>query len=75
MADGNSDLDGLAKAINAAKAVSDKPSIIKVKTTIGFGSVNEGQEKVHGAPLGADDIRKVLRNYFLVTEIGESYCC
>lgn len=35
--DGDGDLDGLKKAIDAAKAVGDKPSIIKVKTTIGFG--------------------------------------
>jgi transketolase len=35
--DGDGDLDGLKKAIDAAKAVRDKPSIIKVKTTIGFG--------------------------------------
>jgi transketolase len=37
--DGDSDLDGLAAAIEEAKAVTGKPSIIKIRTTIGFGRV------------------------------------
>ena len=40
MAEGNTDVDAIAKAIEAAKAVTDKPSIIKVTTTIGYGSPN-----------------------------------
>ncbi|KAL2914046.1 Transketolase [Polyrhizophydium stewartii] len=56
LADGDHDVVGLAAAIARAKAVTDKPSIIKIRTTIGFGSVNQGEEKVHGAPLGAKDI-------------------
>lgn len=57
--DGNTDLGGILTAIEAAKAVTDRPSIIKVTTTIGFGSKKEGTEGVHGAPLGADDIAHV----------------
>ena len=56
VADGNNDVDEIAKAIEAAKAVTDKPSIIKVTTTIGFGSPNKSDTAgVHGAPLGADE--------------------
>lgn len=50
-------------AVDAAKAVTDKPSIIKIKTTIGFGSKNQGEEKVHGAPLGAEDIKQVKAKF------------
>jgi transketolase len=44
-------------AIEKARAVTDKPSLICCKTTIGFGSPNKGgKEDCHGAPLGADEI-------------------
>ena len=56
VADGNTDVNAIAKAIEAAKAVTDKPSIIKVTTTIGFGSPNKSDTAgVHGAPLGEDE--------------------
>ena len=45
-------------AITNAKR-SDKPSIIRVKTIIGEGSVKEGTSKVHGAPLGDEDITQL----------------
>jgi transketolase len=55
--DGNHDLDGIQKAIEAAKAVTDKPSFIKVTTTIGYGSPNKANtEGVHGAALGKDEV-------------------
>lgn len=54
--DGNNDLAGIEAAIRAAQAVTDKPSIIKVRTTIGFGSAKAGSDKVHGAALGAQDL-------------------
>jgi transketolase len=58
VADGNSDLDGIAKAIEQAKAVTDKPTLIKVTTTIGYGSPNKANTAgVHGAPLGGDEIQ------------------
>ena len=50
--DGN-DLESLAGAIEAAKAEKDRPTLIEVKTVIGFGSPNAGTNKVHGNPLGA----------------------
>jgi transketolase len=48
----------IAAAIEAANAVSDKPSIICCRTVIGFGSPNmAGSEKTHGAALGEDEVR------------------
>ncbi|KAK3828536.1 MAG: transketolase [Benniella sp.] len=60
--DGNSDLESIASAIEEAKKVTDKPSLIKVFTTIGFGSLLQGTEKVHGSPLKADDIVQLKKN-------------
>lgn len=57
VAHGDSDVDAIEAAVRAAQAVTDKPSIIKVTTTIGFGSKKAGTEAVHGAPLGKDDIK------------------
>ncbi|WP_152589706.1 transketolase [Nostoc sphaeroides] len=55
--DGNTDLEAIAKAIEEAKSVTDKPSMIKVTTTIGYGSPNkQNTAGVHGAALGADEI-------------------
>ncbi|KAF9113216.1 Transketolase [Mortierella sp. AM989] len=61
--DGDSDLEGIAKAIEEAKKVTNKPSLIKVNTTIGFGSLNQGSEKVHGSPLKADDIVQLKKAF------------
>ncbi|MBW4452115.1 MAG: transketolase [Nostoc indistinguendum CM1-VF10] len=62
---GNTDLEAIAKAIEEAKSVTDKPSMIKVTTTIGYGSPNkQNTAGVHGAALGADEIaltRKELK--------------
>lgn len=63
VADGNTDLAGIAKAIAAAKAVTDKPSLIKVTTTIGYGSPNKANTAgVHGAPLGSDEVQLTREN-------------
>ena len=49
--------DAVKAAIEQARSVTDKPSIICCKTTIGFGSPNKGgKEECHGAPLGNDEI-------------------
>ena len=56
VAEGNTDVDAIAKALEAAKAVTDKPSIIKVTTTIGYGSPNKADTAgVHGAALGEEE--------------------
>ncbi len=55
---GNTDLDAIAAAIEKAKAVTDQPSLIKVTTTIGFGSPNKANtHDVHGAALGSDEVQ------------------
>src|SRR5579859_7195492 len=50
-------------AIEAAKAVKDKPSVVKLTTTIGFGSKLQGTGGVHGNPLKADDIKNVKAKF------------
>ncbi|HMD19499.1 MAG TPA: transketolase [Alloacidobacterium sp.] len=54
VADGN-DLDAISKSIEAAKAVTDKPSIIAVRTVIGYGSPIAGTNKVHGEALKPEE--------------------
>jgi len=61
VADGDNDIAAIAAALEAAQKVTDKPSIIKVRTTIGKGSSKQGTEKVHGSPLGAEEIVKVKK--------------
>lgn len=53
--DGN-DLKAISKAIDEAKAETEKPTLIEIKTVIGFGSPKEGTSAVHGAPIGQDGI-------------------
>jgi transketolase len=51
------DPEAIAKAIGLAKAMTDKPTMICCKTTIGFGSPNKaGSHACHGAPLGQEEI-------------------
>lgn len=54
--DGNNDLAGIYAAIEEAKKVTDKPSMIRVRTIIGYGSNIEGTHAVHGSPLKPEDI-------------------
>ncbi|MFA0812435.1 transketolase [Microbulbifer epialgicus] len=54
------DAGAIKAAIEAARSVTDKPTIICCKTVIGFGSPNkQGREECHGAPLGHDEIALV----------------
>jgi transketolase len=51
------DPEAIEKAIGLAKAMTDKPTLICCKTTIGFGSPNKaGSHACHGAPLGQEEI-------------------
>ncbi len=57
VADGNSDYQALDVAMESAKADTQRPSLIVVKTTIGFGSPNKsGKSSSHGSPLGVDEV-------------------
>ena len=56
--DDANDLDALDQAIVAAKAVTDRPSLIVVRSHIGYGSPNKHDTaEAHGSPLGADEIK------------------
>ena len=62
VADGN-DLEALSVAIEAAEAETDKPSIIAVRTLIGYGSPNlQGSSKAHGSAFGADEAKNTKEN-------------
>ena len=62
VADGN-DTAAVDTALRLAGTVTDKPSLIRVRTMIGFGSPNkQGTEKAHGSPLGADEVAATKRN-------------
>ena len=55
--DGN-DLESISDAIEKARIDTTKPTLIKVKTVIGYGSPNKaGTSGVHGSPLGEDELR------------------
>jgi transketolase len=60
--DGN-DVEAIAEAITAARE-DDRPSLIAVRTHIGFGSPNrQDTQKAHGQPLGADEVRLTKEAY------------
>ncbi|MEK4148255.1 transketolase [Robertmurraya sp. FSL W8-0741] len=61
--DGN-DLEAIAKAIEEAKNDQTHPTMIEVRTVIGYGSPNKsGKSDVHGAPLGADELKLTKEAY------------
>lgn len=59
--DGNN-IEEINNAICEAKAEKNKPSIIKIKTIIGFGAPKAGTSAVHGAPLGKEGIKATKKN-------------
>jgi len=60
---GDDDLAAIDAAITQAKKSTDKPTMINLKTTIGFGSLKAGGHDVHGAPLKADDIKQLKEKF------------
>lgn len=62
VSDGNN-LEEIYKAIAKAKENKNAPTFIEVKTVIGFGSKNQGTNKVHGAPIGKEDFTAVKKSY------------
>lgn len=63
VADGN-DVEAIAGALAAARAETERPSLIMVRTRIGYGSPNkEGSAAAHGSPLGADEARRTKAAY------------
>lgn len=63
LADGN-DLDALSAAIKNAQKETQRPSLIKVRTHIGYGSPNkEDTAAAHGSPLGESEVKLVKENF------------
>ncbi|WP_226681683.1 transketolase [Sutcliffiella horikoshii] len=61
--DGNN-LEEIAAAVEKAQSDLSRPTMIEVKTTIGYGSPNRaGKSDVHGAPLGADELKLTKEAY------------
>jgi transketolase len=66
--DGN-DLEAIHGALDAAKSTADKPSLIIVRTHIGFGSPHKQDTfEAHGSPLGEDEVRLTKENMGWPTE-------
>jgi transketolase len=61
VADGN-DLVAIEKAILAAKAETTRPSLIRVRTIIGYGSPKAGTNKAHGEALGTEAVKATKKN-------------
>ncbi len=58
------DIDTLDKAIAQAKANTEQPTLIEVKTVIGHGSPNKsGKSASHGSPLGLDEVKMTKESY------------
>ncbi|AMA73234.1 MULTISPECIES: transketolase [Aneurinibacillus] len=61
--DGN-DIEAISCAIAKAKNETEHPTLIEIRTTIGYGSPNKaGKSEAHGAPLGAEEIELVRKAY------------
>lgn len=61
--DGNN-LEEIAKAIEEAKGDEHRPTMIEVRTVIGYGSPNKsGKADAHGSPLGADELKLTKESY------------
>ena len=58
--DGN-DLDAIERAIREAQSVADRPSLISVKTVIGFGMPTQGTRKAHSDAPGEDAVKETKR--------------
>lgn len=55
LVENGNDLQAISDAVTAAKEHKGQPSIIEIKTVIGYGSPEQGTAKTHGNPLGADN--------------------
>ncbi|KTW27805.1 transketolase [Pneumocystis carinii B80] len=79
--DGDTDFASIDEAIVEAKEVKDQPTMIRLKTTIGYGSKCQGTASVHGAPLKEDDVISIKEKFgfdpkesFVVSDDVYDYC-
>ena len=79
--DGN-DLEAIGRAIEEAKADTERPSFITVKTQIGYGCpAKQGKASAHGEPLGAENVLALKENlgwpsqepFYVPEEVYENY--
>lgn len=63
LTDGGNDIDVISNAFAFAKEVKDKPSLIILKTHIGYGSPKQDTSAAHGSPLGEEDIKLTKEFY------------
>lgn len=61
--DGCFDVEGIVDALNKARASTDKPTFINVRTIIGLGSAVAGNAVAHGAAFGAADVANMKKMY------------
>jgi transketolase len=60
---GDTDIEAIDRALQAAKAETTRPSLVMVHTTIGYGSPNKaGSSEAHGSPLGAEEVKLTKKN-------------
>ncbi len=74
------DIDEIDKAIDKAKREKDKPSIIIIRTHIGYGSPKQDTGAVHGSPLSEEEVMETKRNlgwpeesHFLIPEEAKNH--
>ncbi len=60
--DDANDMEAIKRAVRKAKAETEKPSLIICKSVIGYGSPLAGSADCHGAPLGAENLKKLKEN-------------
>ena len=69
VADGNNVAE-IDAALSAARAQTNRPSLILVRTHIGYGSPEQDSFKAHGSPLGAEDVLKTKQKLGWPTELA-----
>ncbi|KAL0238578.1 hypothetical protein GEMRC1_013051 [Eukaryota sp. GEM-RC1] len=78
---GDSDFEAIATAIQKATQVTEKPVLIDVKTTIGFGAPTQNTSKAHGAPFGDEGIQTLKKflgmpeneKFYVPEEVHQEY--
>jgi transketolase len=66
--DGN-DLTAIDIALTQARAETERPSLILIRTHLGYGSPEQDSYKAHGSPLGVDDVRRTKEKLHWPTEL------
>ncbi|MDF2910525.1 MAG: tkt, partial [Sporolactobacillus laevolacticus] len=64
LVENGNDVEAIEKALDQANADEERPTLIEVRTTIGYGAPHvAGTNKVHGNPLGAEETEATKKNY------------